>query len=86
MLKRFFVVMHFQRIENALKSISNAFWNVANAFQRKRNGLQIDPFQEHFQNIVNALSTTGSAFNETAAGLLESFVELLLLVTMKSLQ
>ena len=34
-LKRFSVVMHFQRIVNALKSISNAFGNIANAFQRK---------------------------------------------------
>ena len=54
-LKRFSVVMHFQRIYNALTSISNAFWNIANAFQRKRNALQIH-FKKHFQNVVNALA------------------------------
>ena len=54
-LKRFSVVMHFQRILNALTSISNAFWNIANAFQRKRNALQIH-FKKHFQNVVNALA------------------------------
>ena len=70
-----------QRIENALKSISNAFWNVANAFQRKRNALQI-----HFKCILKTLSmrrqtpNTDNAFNETAAGRLESFREPLLLV------
>ena len=50
-LKRFSVVMHFQRIVNALKSISNAFWNIANAFQRKRNALRI-----HLKSIFKTLS------------------------------
>ena len=50
-LKRFSVVMHFQHIINALKSISNAFWNIANAFQRKRHALQI-----HLKSIFKTLS------------------------------
>ena len=56
-LKRFFVVMYFQRIENALKNISIAFWNVGNVFQWNRNALQIHfkIISKHCQCVVNAL-------------------------------
>ena len=37
-----------------------------------------NPFKKDFQNIVNALGNTDNAFNETAAGCLESFTEPLL--------
>ena len=45
------------------------------------------PFKKHFQNVFNALANTDNAFNKTAAGCLESFMELVLLLidTMKSL-
>ena len=39
-----------------------------------------------FQNIVNTVSNTDNAFNETDTGRLESFIAPLLLVTVKSLQ
>ena len=43
------------------------------------------PFKKHFQDVVNALANTDNAFNEIAAGCLESFTEPLLLDSMKSL-
>ena len=45
------------------------------------------PFKKHFQNVFNALANTDNAFNKTAAGCLESFMELVLLLldTTKSL-
>ena len=45
------------------------------------------PFKKHFQNVFNVLANTDNAFNKTAAGCLESFMELVLLLldTMKSL-
>ena len=45
------------------------------------------PFKKHFQNVFNALANTDNSFNKTAAGCLESFMELVLLLldTMKSL-
>lgn len=56
-------------------------------FQRKRNALQIHLKSIIIQNVFNALANTDNAFNETAAGCLESFMELVLLLleTMKSL-
>ena len=44
-----------------------------------------NPFKKHFQNVVNALANTDNAFNEIAAGCLESFTEPLLLDSIKSL-
>ena len=51
-----------------------------------RTEMRCKSVSKSFQNIVNALSNTDKAFNETATGRLESFIALLLLVTMKSLQ
>ena len=45
------------------------------------------PFKKHFHNVFNVLANTDNTFNKTAAGCLESFMELVLLLldTMKSL-
>ena len=64
--KRFFVVMHFQRIENALKSIHCVLkrWRY---FSMEMKSVA-NPFHNHFQNIFHGLSNTDKAFDETAVG------------------
>ena len=44
-----------------------------------------NPYKKPFSKLCNALANTDNAFNETAAGCLESFTEPLPLDTMKSL-
>ena len=64
---------HFQCILKHCQCVSTETKCVAN------------PFKRHFQNVVDVFANTDNAFNETAAGCLESFTEPLLLDTMKSL-
>ena len=64
---------HFQCVLKHCQCISTEAKGIANAFKK------------HFQNVVNPLASIENAFNETAAGCLESFTEPLLLDIMKSL-
>ena len=64
---------HFQCVLKQCQCVSTEATCVAN------------PFKKHFQNVVNASANTDNAFNEIAAGCLESLTQPLLLDTMKSL-